>query len=101
MVRVIADSMMFLSGLGFLVFLAGFGTQVPWRKSPMGRHIMGFMGALGSVVIYAIAINTGIVERNEAGRAVVWGLVAAVVWWRAVMFARIWYRSRHGSEEEK
>mgnify|MGYP003407049194 FL=1 len=94
MARGIGDLFLYLSTLGFLTFGIGFGTLVPWYHSNIGRHMMVFMSALGIIVTYAAAYASGIIGHSDVGRVAVWAVVACMVWWRIVLFAKLWYKAR-------
>lgn len=81
-------------------FLYHWQTRGAWRDDSVGVHLMFFMGALGLVMVFAVANAVGLILHpapavcaNAASvlpgwvRPLVWFLIASVSWWRvAVLF---------------
>ncbi len=81
--RALGTALMFIAAAALITFppLYHFRTRGRWRRSPMGVHLMSFMGALGMVMVFAIA-NVVAGPLPEWVRPFVWLSIAAVSWWR-------------------
>lgn len=91
MIDIFADVGLAATTIGLLVFLIGYGCFVRWRSSRIGRHMMGFMSALGMLASYAVLRRLGVLDGYECiGRMFCWVLAAIIVWWRVILFFSVW-----------
>jgi hypothetical protein len=69
--------------------------RMRWRESAMGRHVMGYSVAV------ALTYLSGVVRWfypqaavGEFLRILISALLGAVVWWRVIIFMKIYHQTR-------
>lgn len=90
--RALGNTLMLLAAMALILFPICYHltTAGAWRKSPMGVHLMSFMGVLGMVMVFAV-LNF-VMDLPSWVRPFVWLCIAAVSWWRLVLLFVVQYR---------
>jgi hypothetical protein len=82
----------------FGAFLLLFHVLADWQSSPMGRHMMVFMGVIAAILSYALAVY--LIADDHAGgirawlRIIMYGSLATVGWWRVAILVRLQRETR-------
>jgi hypothetical protein len=80
-----------------IAFVALYGVSARWYRSPEGRHLMTFTGAIGTILVFTAYRNLSTTARPsplgvEIARLVIFGAVAALLVWRFGLLWRIQHR---------
>lgn len=89
MLKLLGDYFLFTGALCGLMFCTAYGISAPWWRSEMGRHIMAFTASVSLTLAYASFRVIVPPVRPEFGvRALVFGVIAAMLAWRLFMLFR-------------
>jgi hypothetical protein len=87
--KLLADGMVYATFVGAVLFVAVY-LRRNWRSSAVGRNVMIFMVVIA--LVSGLAVSTLIFGREwplrDLIRAVAWGMVAGVIWWRNALLLR-------------
>ena len=78
-------------------FYYQYKTRGHWRDSPMGWHLMSYMGVFAAVVTFAI-LNFAL-ELPEWVRPLTWFMVGVVAWWRLLLLGAV--QNKHRGDDHR
>ena len=88
--RHLAVALMLIAAVAFMLspIVYQVRTRGAWRNSPEGWHFMSYMGVLAMVMMLAVwSVFWG--PLPVWVRAVTWGAIAVVAWWRLIVLLRV------------
>ena len=86
----IGDLFAVLTFAGATFFILLYGALAPWYRTPIGRNIMALMAVIALATgLATVTITMGLEwPYRLALRALIWFLIATVVWWRVALLVR-------------
>ncbi len=87
--KFLADAMVWATFAGAVLFVAVY-LRRNWRSSAVGRNVMIFMVVIA--LVSGLAVSSLVFGREwplrDLIRAIAWGMVAGVIWWRNALLLR-------------
>lgn len=99
--RVLANLMVWATFAGALVFVAVYLGR-NWKTTAVGRNVMVFMFVI--MIVSGLAVSSLVFGRDwpyrDLIRALAWGMVAAVIWWRNLLLIGTPRRRNDAGEDD-